>query len=108
MKWSYGADINLWNFSAGKDEDADFRSDDENYYPIHDVGFDPNKCCNCTIDNNETVVHGPSGGRGYALGNIGFTQGAFLILILYSFWNLELIFKKKKKSPNCTHDFFFS
>ncbi|XP_065224595.1 probable E3 ubiquitin-protein ligase HERC1 isoform X2 [Planococcus citri] len=63
--------------NEGKDEDADFRSDDENYYPIHDVGFDPNKCCNCTIENNDTVVHGPSGGRGYALGNIGFTQGCY-------------------------------
>lgn len=73
--------LKFFHVLAGKEEDIDFRSDEDSYFPIHDVGFDPDKCYNCTIENNSTIIHGSNGGRGYALGNIGFTQGGIFFEI---------------------------
>lgn len=69
---------------GGKEDDADFRSDEEMYFPIRDVGFDPDKCYNCTIENNHTIIHSNNGGRGYALGNVGFRQGNPIVDIMRS------------------------
>jgi hypothetical protein len=58
-----------------KEEMSDYGGDEDSYFPVPDVGFDPDKCYNCTIENNHTVVHSNNGGRGYALGNVSFQQG---------------------------------
>ncbi|CAG9853588.1 unnamed protein product [Phyllotreta striolata] len=49
--------------------------------PVHDMGFDPEKCYNCTIEGNLTLVHG-SIGRGYGLALQPIRSGCYQWKIL--------------------------
>ncbi|XP_076258464.1 putative E3 ubiquitin-protein ligase HERC1 isoform X2 [Rhynchophorus ferrugineus] len=53
----------------------------EGNVPVHDMGFDPDKCVNCTIDGSLTLIHGP-GGRGYGLGLQAIKSGCYQWKIL--------------------------
>lgn len=53
----------------------------EGNIPIHDMGFDPEKCLNCKVESALTLVHG-SGGRGYGLANQGIKSGCYQWKIL--------------------------
>ncbi|KAG5885881.1 hypothetical protein JTB14_019144 [Gonioctena quinquepunctata] len=52
-----------------------FKESDGNV-PVHDMGFKVDKCYNCTIEGNLTLVHG-SGGRGYGLGLPAIRSGCY-------------------------------
>ncbi|XP_030752542.1 probable E3 ubiquitin-protein ligase HERC1 [Sitophilus oryzae] len=58
----------------------DFKESEGNV-PVHDMGFDPEKCVNCTIDGSLTLIHG-SGGRGYGLGLQAIKSGCYQWKIL--------------------------
>ncbi|XP_074033510.1 probable E3 ubiquitin-protein ligase HERC1 isoform X2 [Leptinotarsa decemlineata] len=53
----------------------------EGIVPIHDMGFDEEKCFNCTIDGSLTLVHS-TGGRGYGLGLQPIRSGSYQWKIL--------------------------
>ncbi|KAJ8965419.1 hypothetical protein NQ314_004172 [Rhamnusium bicolor] len=53
----------------------------EGNVPVHDMGFDVEKCCNCSIEGNLTLVHG-TGGRGYGLGLQAIRSGCYQWKIL--------------------------
>nr|CAH7744976.1 unnamed protein product [Callosobruchus chinensis] len=55
--------------------------DGEGNFPVHDTGFDPDKCYNCSIETNLTLVHG-AGGRGYGLGLQAIRSGCYQWKIL--------------------------
>ncbi|CAH1979985.1 unnamed protein product [Acanthoscelides obtectus] len=55
--------------------------DGEGNVPVHDTGFDPDKCHNCSIESNLTLVHG-AGGRGYGLGLQAIRSGCYQWKIL--------------------------
>nr|CAI5839109.1 unnamed protein product [Callosobruchus analis] len=55
--------------------------DSEGNVPVHDTGFDPDKCHNCSIETNLTLVHG-AGGRGYGLGLQAIRSGCYQWKIL--------------------------
>ncbi|XP_060527187.1 probable E3 ubiquitin-protein ligase HERC1 [Cylas formicarius] len=58
----------------------DFK-DGEGNVPVHDMGFDPDKCSNCSIEGGLTLVHG-TGGRGYGLGLQAIKSGCYQWKIL--------------------------
>ncbi|XP_057655201.1 probable E3 ubiquitin-protein ligase HERC1 isoform X1 [Diorhabda carinulata] len=85
-----------WNVSKTLDEatstatcdlaESDFMEkqvyrEGEGNVPVHDMGFDPEKCYNCTIEGNLTLVHG-TGGRGYGLGLQAIRSGCYQWKIL--------------------------
>jgi len=41
---------------------------------ILECNFDSDKILNCSIEQGQTIVHGP-GGRGYCLGNVAISSG---------------------------------
>ncbi|XP_018567016.1 probable E3 ubiquitin-protein ligase HERC1 [Anoplophora glabripennis] len=55
--------------------------EDEGNIPIHDMGFDAEKCYNCSIEGSLTLVHG-TGGRGYGLGLQVIKSGCYQWKIL--------------------------
>ncbi|XP_044259648.1 probable E3 ubiquitin-protein ligase HERC1 isoform X3 [Tribolium madens] len=55
--------------------------EEEENIPVHDMGFDINKCHNCVIESNLTLVHG-FGGRGYGLGLQAIRSGCYQWKIL--------------------------
>lgn len=55
--------------------------EDEGNIPIHDMGFDVEKCYNCSIEGTLTLVHG-TGGRGYGLGLQVIKSGCYQWKIL--------------------------
>ena len=63
-----------------KQNDFIDKEEDENI-PVHDMGFDMDKCYNCVIESNLTLVHG-SGGRGYGLGLQAIRSGCYQWKIL--------------------------
>ncbi|XP_019763936.2 probable E3 ubiquitin-protein ligase HERC1 isoform X1 [Dendroctonus ponderosae] len=58
----------------------DFRENEGNI-PVHDMGFDVDKCFKCTIEGSLTLVHG-AGGRGYGLGMQAIRSGCYQWKIL--------------------------
>ncbi|KAK7085894.1 hypothetical protein SK128_025641 [Halocaridina rubra] len=50
-------------------------SPDDNL-PVQEIGFDPDKSVNCSVEGGHTLVHGP-GGRGYGLGSTPITSGCY-------------------------------
>lgn len=60
--------------------DIDIKEDEGNI-PINDMGFDVEKCYNCSIEGTLTLVHG-TGGRGYGLGLQFIKSGCYQWKIL--------------------------
>ncbi|CAG9773088.1 unnamed protein product [Ceutorhynchus assimilis] len=58
----------------------DFKESEGNV-PVHDMGFDPDKCYKCSIEGSLTLVHGSSG-RGYGLGLQPIKSGCYQWKIL--------------------------
>lgn len=61
--------------------------------PIHDMGFDPDKCFNCTIEGNLTLMHGV-GGRGYGLGTKPIRSGCYQ-------WKILIVKENKGNEGTC-------
>ncbi|KAL1506224.1 hypothetical protein ABEB36_005622 [Hypothenemus hampei] len=59
----------------------DFNKESEGNVPVHDMGFDPDKCFKCSIEGNLTLVH-DSGGKGYGLGLQAIKSGCYQWKIL--------------------------
>ncbi|KAK9884642.1 hypothetical protein WA026_007479 [Henosepilachna vigintioctopunctata] len=49
--------------------------------PVHDMGFDIEKCLNCVVESNLTLIHG-SGGRGFGLAQQPIRSGCYQWKIL--------------------------
>ncbi|XP_050515460.1 probable E3 ubiquitin-protein ligase HERC1 isoform X1 [Diabrotica virgifera virgifera] len=83
----------VWNISKNADGttscdfcdsnilDNSLFKEGEGNVPVHDMGFDAEKCYNCTIEGNLTLVHG-TGGRGYGLGLQAISSGCYQWKIL--------------------------
>lgn len=65
----------------------------EGNVPVHDVGFDPEKCFNCNIDGNLTLIHG-TGGRGYGLGLQAIRSGCYQ-------WKLLIVKENRGNEGTC-------
>ncbi|XP_037084977.1 probable E3 ubiquitin-protein ligase HERC1 [Pollicipes pollicipes] len=48
----------------------------ENSVPVHEAGFDSDRCLYCTVENGQTLVHS-QGGKGYGLGTTGIKSGCY-------------------------------
>ncbi|XP_045467504.1 probable E3 ubiquitin-protein ligase HERC1 isoform X2 [Harmonia axyridis] len=64
----------------------------ESDIPIHDMGFDSEKCMNCSVESSLTLVHG-IGGRGYGLVNQVIKTGCYQ-------WKI-LIVKENRGNEGC-------
>ncbi|XP_044756783.1 probable E3 ubiquitin-protein ligase HERC1 [Coccinella septempunctata] len=61
--------------------------------PIHDMGFDPEKCLNCKVESNLTLEHG-IGGRGYGLANQAIKSGCYQ-------WKILIVKENKGNEGTC-------
>lgn len=57
---------------------------------VQEAGFDPDKTLCCSVENSQTLVHGP-GGRGYGLGTTGITSGTYSLNSFEIFRPLKLL-----------------
>lgn len=93
----------IWNIPQDNDRESDFESFDlneslqspdvEENISIHDIGFDPDKCSNCTIESGLTLVHEP-GGRGYGLGTNCIKTGCYQ-------WKILIVKENKGNEGTC-------
>ncbi|XP_021933596.1 probable E3 ubiquitin-protein ligase HERC1 isoform X3 [Zootermopsis nevadensis] len=65
----------------------------EENVPVREMGFDPERCLCCTVEGNQTLVHGP-GGRGYGLGNTGMASGCYQ-------WKFLIVKENKGNEGTC-------
>lgn len=70
-----------------------FYTDVEENLPVHDTGFDPEKCCSCSVEGSLTLVHGP-GGRGYGLGTRAIKSGCYQ-------WKILIVKENKGNEGTC-------
>lgn len=61
--------------------------------PVHNMGFDPDRCCNCTVDGNLTLVHDVSRG-GYGLGTKAMKSGCYQ-------WKILIVKENKGNEGTC-------
>lgn len=57
------------------------------------MGFDPEKCLNCTTEGNLTLIHG-IGGRGYGLGLQAIRSGCYQ-------WKILIVKENKGNEGTC-------
>ncbi|XP_063233987.1 probable E3 ubiquitin-protein ligase HERC1 isoform X2 [Bacillus rossius redtenbacheri] len=65
----------------------------EENVPVQYLGFDINKCENCTIENGQMLVHGV-GGRGYGLGLTAVSSGCYQ-------WKFLIVKENKGNEGTC-------
>lgn len=65
---------------------------DSDSVPVHNMGFDPEKCHNCTVEGNLTLVHGLSGG--YGLGAKSMKSGCYQ-------WKILIVKENKGNEGTC-------
>ncbi|XP_018324237.1 probable E3 ubiquitin-protein ligase HERC1 isoform X2 [Agrilus planipennis] len=71
----------------------DFCTDVDENLPIHNMGFDLDKCCNCTVEGGLTLVHGPDG-KGYGLGSQVIKSGCYQ-------WKILIVKESKGNEGTC-------
>ncbi|XP_050295909.1 probable E3 ubiquitin-protein ligase HERC1 isoform X2 [Anthonomus grandis grandis] len=65
----------------------------EENVPVHNMGFDPDKCFKCTIEGSLTLVHAP-GGRGYGLGLQPIKTGCYQ-------WKMLIVKENRGNEGTC-------
>lgn len=73
--------------------ETDVQDNSNESVPVHDMGFDPEKCLNCVVEGNLTLVHG-LGGRGYGLGTKAIRYGCYQ-------WKILIVKENKGNEGTC-------